>query len=118
PTPRRFARAMRGVLRLDGLRFGAQQSADGFAKTVAAIADREEIQLVVRAHLTPTAGDGGGGFAGGQCALELVGRDQNLQGHGPNFNRPTATRNLKLRPEIAAWPNARAVAFFVPDTKL
>ncbi len=81
PPPGGLTRPMRRVHRFDGLQFCLKDAADDFAKAIAAVAHREQRQVILRPRSFPTRRYGLCRLVSGECALELVRADQNLQCH-------------------------------------
>ena len=72
---------MRGIQRFGGLHFSANQTADDFTKTVAAIAHRQHLQGITAARFAPASCDGFGRRARRERAFELVRNNQNSEWH-------------------------------------
>ena len=72
--------AVGGIDGFDLLNFGLQQAADNFAKPVAAVAHRQQLQGIFWPDAVPAASDGFAGGKSGERALKLVRDDQNFHG--------------------------------------
>ena len=81
PPPLGLARAMGRINCSDGLNLGAEQFADNFAKAIAAVAHRQQSQRVLWSGSAPAASNGLSGLTGTECALELIGNNQDIQQH-------------------------------------
>src|ERR1051325_9450942 len=82
PPPRRPHWTVRGIDSAHRLRARAEQRGQDLAETVAAVAHREQVKMIVRAGATPTGSDRSGGLLRCERALELVGNDQDAHRFG------------------------------------
>src|SRR5262249_13171571 len=94
PPPASAARAMGRVDRADRLSSRTEQSAQAFPKAVAAVADRKQLQRIVRPNFTPATRDGFVGRSGSECAFEFVRRDEDCTEHAFVIVPPLAMCNL------------------------
>jgi hypothetical protein len=73
-----------------------QQATQYVAKTVAAVAHRQQIEAVMRTGFAPAARDQFGGRSRRQSAFEFIGDDQNAQRHGAFNSLGSSFRNRKF----------------------
>jgi hypothetical protein len=70
-----FVRTMSRVHRVDFDRFGAHHATDDFAEAIAAVAHRQDFELIVRTNRMPAFGDRLACLASCQRSFELVWND-------------------------------------------